>query len=368
MPPTTSPPAAGNPPPPPKNFSGEPRKRSSHPDLQDLPHHSPPRATHRIRPHPAATTTITTSLTACCHHIYIISTPLTSSPTSPRHYRHTHHPLYQQQPLHRVHLAVVAPRVCWVFTTQGCVWSSIKTQPRVAFELIKPQAGVFGFRQPWVRLVFCDCTRRVRMVCLKHEKGVCFGGLTPKGTFGCKSTTKCALGLSLIQGAFVVVLGNHIGNASRQYSAATHIFGSVTDWYQSTGYRELGGTMASFYLDIMSCSMVSFYILRHCGLHNGLPSLADIGALVWVFAPAGAFGCGSTKGVLGFHNAGVHLVFCDCTRRVRLVYLEPEKGVCFGGSTPKGAFGCKSTTKGALGLSQIQGAFVVVLGSHIGCI
>nr|GEZ34842.1 zinc finger, CCHC-type, retrotransposon Gag domain protein [Tanacetum cinerariifolium] len=29
-------------------------------------------------------------------------------------------------------------------------------------------------------------------------------------------------------------------------------------------------------LDIVSCTMVSFYILRHCGLHNGLISFTDI--------------------------------------------------------------------------------------------
>nr|GEX93290.1 hypothetical protein [Tanacetum cinerariifolium] len=63
-----------------------------------------PRATHHLSPYPAVTTTITTSPVACCHHIYIISTPLTSSPTSPRHYRHTHHPLHQQQPPHRLRL------------------------------------------------------------------------------------------------------------------------------------------------------------------------------------------------------------------------------------------------------------------------
>nr|GFC88559.1 hypothetical protein [Tanacetum cinerariifolium] len=101
----------------PVSFSGEPQKYSSHPDLQDLPHHSPPRATHHLSPHSSAAATIHATATTsavtppslptphqaistpwqppsplspstagCLHHISTTNTTSTSSPTpSPRH-------------------------------------------------------------------------------------------------------------------------------------------------------------------------------------------------------------------------------------------------------------------------------------------
>nr|GEX52300.1 reverse transcriptase domain-containing protein [Tanacetum cinerariifolium] len=92
-------------------------KYSSHPDLQDLPHHSPPRATHHLRPHSSAAATIHATATTsavtppplptphhaistpwqppsplspstagCLHHISTTNTTATSlPPPSPRH-------------------------------------------------------------------------------------------------------------------------------------------------------------------------------------------------------------------------------------------------------------------------------------------
>nr|GEU75354.1 hypothetical protein [Tanacetum cinerariifolium] len=99
------------------SFSGEPQKYSSHPDLQDLPHHSSPRATHHLRPYSSvvatlhATTTtsavtppllptphhaistpwqppspLSPSTASCLHHISTTDTTATSPPPpSPRH-------------------------------------------------------------------------------------------------------------------------------------------------------------------------------------------------------------------------------------------------------------------------------------------
>nr|GEY84046.1 hypothetical protein [Tanacetum cinerariifolium] len=58
------------------SFFGEPQNHFSHPDLLDPPHHSPPRATHHLRPHSNSRHTLTT-----IHHSRAI--PTTAEPPSP---------------------------------------------------------------------------------------------------------------------------------------------------------------------------------------------------------------------------------------------------------------------------------------------
>nr|GEW43298.1 hypothetical protein [Tanacetum cinerariifolium] len=123
------------PPPPLENFSGEPQKHSSHPDLLDPPHHSPPCA--------ATTPKVTTSAALSTHrrhpfrprlqpapplqnhHHHLVSrrTTTTSSsppPSSPRH-NYTNATTKATAPS-RVRLVLKHHQSALVFAPAGCIW------------------------------------------------------------------------------------------------------------------------------------------------------------------------------------------------------------------------------------------------------
>nr|GEV29068.1 hypothetical protein [Tanacetum cinerariifolium] len=128
----------------PASFSGEPQKRSSHPDLQDLPHHSPLRA--------AATSSATT-------------TAAVNTPPKPPRIHHHHHPVA----VHPVTIIFISsPSTAGHTTTYNTTTATTNatttsTTPSRVRLVLKHHQGAFGI-----------CTSRVRLV----------GFLAPKGAFG----------------------------------------------------------------------------------------------------------------------------------------------------------------------------------------
>nr|GFA65224.1 hypothetical protein [Tanacetum cinerariifolium] len=125
------------------SFSGEPQKRSSHPDLQDLTHHSPPRA--------AATSTSSATTTA------VVNTP----PKPPRIHHH-HHPAA----VHPVTIIFISsPSTAGHTTTYNTTTATTNaTTPSRVRLVLKHHQGAFGI-----------CTSRVHLVSF----------IEPKDAFDC---------------------------------------------------------------------------------------------------------------------------------------------------------------------------------------
>nr|GEZ46120.1 hypothetical protein [Tanacetum cinerariifolium] len=115
----------------PVSFFGEPKKRSSHLDLQDLPHHSPPR--------PAATSSAATTAVVntppkpqCIHHhhhpdavhsvtIIFISSPSTTD-SAPNINDHSHHqPPLRPRRAFGFGFSTAKVRLVFLSGTKGCV-------------------------------------------------------------------------------------------------------------------------------------------------------------------------------------------------------------------------------------------------------